>query len=73
MFAQVNSEHCRHKIFNATHTLHDQPMPHTLFSMIKNTYQSNPDSVLVAYSDNAAVLKGAVSYTHLTLPPTPYL
>lgn len=58
MFAQANSEHCRHKIFNATWTLNDQDQPNTLFGMIKNTYKMSSENVLSAYSDNAAVMTG---------------
>jgi phosphoribosylformylglycinamidine synthase len=58
MFAQVNSEHCRHKIFRASWTIDDQVMPHSLFDMIRNTYQLHPQHILSAYSDNAAVLQG---------------
>lgn len=59
MFAQANSEHCRHKIFNATWTINDQDQPHSLFGMIKNTYECGGDNVLSAYADNAAVIKGS--------------
>ncbi|VAW46548.1 Phosphoribosylformylglycinamidine synthase, synthetase subunit / Phosphoribosylformylglycinamidine synthase, glutamine amidotransferase subunit [hydrothermal vent metagenome] len=59
MFAQANSEHCRHKIFNADWTIDGQDKPHSLFGMIRNTHQKNPEGVLSAYSDNAAVLEGA--------------
>lgn len=58
MFAQVNSEHCRHKIFNADNYYHDQKLPNSLFGMIRNTYKQNPGNVAVAYSDNAAVVNG---------------
>ncbi|QQD19280.1 phosphoribosylformylglycinamidine synthase [Spongiibacter nanhainus] len=59
MFAQANSEHCRHKIFNASWTIDGQDMEHSLFGMIKNTYKlAADDSVLSAYSDNAAVVAG---------------
>jgi len=58
MFAQANSEHCRHKIFNSSWIIDDQKMPHTLFGMIKNTYKANPAGVLSAYQDNAAVFEG---------------
>jgi phosphoribosylformylglycinamidine synthase len=58
MFAQVNSEHCRHKIFNADWLVNQKKQPKTLFKMIKNTYEKNPEGVLSAYHDNAAVLKG---------------
>ncbi|KAI9298284.1 phosphoribosylformylglycinamidine synthase [Neoconidiobolus thromboides FSU 785] len=58
MFAQVNSEHCRHKIFGADWTIDGVKKPNSLFSMIKNTYKKNPAHILSAYSDNAAVLEG---------------
>ena len=58
MFAQANSEHCRHKIFNASWEIGGEPMPHSLFGMIRNTYAQSPDGVLSAYSDNAAVMAG---------------
>lgn len=58
MFAQVNSEHCRHKIFNANWTIDGKPQAKSLFKMIKNTYEKGGEDVLSAYSDNAAVLKG---------------
>ncbi|MBW3569051.1 phosphoribosylformylglycinamidine synthase [Candidatus Parcubacteria bacterium] len=58
MFSVVNSEHCRHKIFNAKWIVDGKPAEKSLFKMIKNTYEKNPGGVLSAYSDNAAVLKG---------------
>ncbi|MEM8563994.1 MAG: phosphoribosylformylglycinamidine synthase, partial [Pseudomonadota bacterium] len=58
MFAQANSEHCRHKIFNASWTIDGQPQPHSLFDMIRNTHEQGGESVLSAYSDNAAVVEG---------------
>lgn len=58
MFAQVNSEHCRHKQFNAEWTIDGSRKPHTLFNMIRNTHRKNPKYVISAYSDNAAVLQG---------------
>ena len=58
MFAQANSEHCRHKIFNADWTLDGQPQDHSLFDMIRSTHAANPDGVLSAYKDNAAVIEG---------------
>ena len=58
MFAQVNSEHCRHKIFNADWTIDDEQQSKSLFAMIRNTYQQHPQAVQIAYKDNAAVLKG---------------
>jgi len=59
MFAQANSEHCRHKIFNADWVIDGEAQNHSLFKMIKNTFASSPDNVLSAYSDNAAVIKGS--------------
>ena len=58
MFAQVNSEHCRHKQFNANWVIDGKPMPNSLFSMIRNTHRIHPDYTVSAYSDNAAVLQG---------------
>ncbi len=61
MFAQANSEHCRHKIFNADWHVDAEPQPKSLFAMIRNTYQRiNGAGILSAYSDNAAVIEGAV-------------
>lgn len=60
MFAQVNSEHCRHKIFNARWTIDGVDQYESLFGMIKNTYRCHAGGVLSAYSDNSAVLEGAV-------------
>ncbi|MCZ5238284.1 hypothetical protein O5817_28440, partial [Escherichia coli] len=55
MFAQANSEHCRHKIFNADWIIDgEQQQPKSLFKMIKNTFETTPDHVLSAYKDNAA-------------------
>jgi phosphoribosylformylglycinamidine synthase len=59
MFAQANSEHCRHKIFNASWTIDGKPRDKSLFAMIRHTHQQNPRGTVVAYSDNAAVMKGA--------------
>ncbi len=59
MFAQANSEHCRHKIFNATWDIDGQRRDRSLFQMIKHTYQLHRDGILSAYSDNAAVLAGS--------------
>ena len=58
MFAQANSEHCRHKIFNAEWRIDGEPQEATLFSMIRNTTEQSPDGVLSAYSDNSAVMAG---------------
>lgn len=59
MFAQANSEHCRHKIFNADWIIDGEQQPKSLFKMIKNTYEQTPDYVLSAYKDNAAVMEGS--------------
>ncbi|MCS3460141.1 phosphoribosylformylglycinamidine synthase [Aeromonas sp. BIGb0445] len=59
MFAQANSEHCRHKIFNADWTIDGERQPKSLFKMIKNTFEQTPDYVLSAYKDNAAVMEGS--------------
>jgi len=61
MFAQANSEHCRHKIFNAQWIIDGKRQKKTLFEMIKNTYSKSPGKILSAYSDNAAVFKGNIS------------
>jgi len=58
MFAQANSEHCRHKIFNADWTIDGVKQEKSLFKMIRNTHEVNPDYVLSAYKDNAAVMVG---------------
>jgi len=58
MFAQVNSEHCRHKQFNAEWTIDGMRKPMSLFQMIRNTHNKHPEHVVSAYSDNAAVMKG---------------
>src|SRR5258705_2498416 len=58
MFAQANSEHCRHKIFNASWIIDGSPREETLFGMIKTTHARNPEGTVVAYADNAAVMEG---------------
>jgi phosphoribosylformylglycinamidine synthase len=58
MFAQANSEHCRHKIFNAKFTIDGEPQEHSMFQMIRNTHQFAPQHTVVAYSDNASVMEG---------------
>ncbi len=60
MFAQANSEHCRHKIFNAQFTIDGVAQDHSMFGMIRHTHQTNPQHMLVAYSDNASVMEGVV-------------
>ncbi len=59
MFAQANSEHCRHKIFNAQFTVDGVPQTATLFGMIRNTHARSPAHTLSAYNDNAAVIEGS--------------
>jgi phosphoribosylformylglycinamidine synthase len=61
MFAQANSEHCRHKIFNAEWTVNGEKQPLSLFQMIKNTYKKSPENVLSAYKDNASVIVGTTA------------
>jgi len=58
MFAQANSEHCRHKIFNADFTVDGVPQAKSMFGMIRNTHQLSPQHTVVAYSDNASVMEG---------------
>ncbi|MBI1173651.1 MAG: phosphoribosylformylglycinamidine synthase [Sideroxydans sp.] len=59
MFAQANSEHCRHKIFNADWIIDDAQQALSLFAMIRNTHQLHPQGTVVAYSDNSSVIEGA--------------
>ena len=61
MFAQANSEHCRHKVFNATWRIDGAEQPMSLFQMIKNTHAAHPAHTLSAYHDNAAVIAGAAA------------
>ncbi len=58
MFAQANSEHCRHKIFNASWIVDGEPQPQSLFQMIRETERASPTGTVSAYSDNAAVMEG---------------
>jgi phosphoribosylformylglycinamidine synthase len=58
MFGQVNSEHCRHKIFGAEFIINGKKMPHSLFEMIKNTHKKRPQGTLSAYKDNSSVIEG---------------
>ncbi|RLA16283.1 MAG: phosphoribosylformylglycinamidine synthase, partial [Gammaproteobacteria bacterium] len=80
MFAQINSEHCRHKIFNASWDLDGVPQPETLFGMIRNTHHLHPQGTLVAYSDNSSVIEGTdgsgfepVADSHYTYTAQPVL
>ncbi len=59
MFAQANSEHCRHKIFNADFVIDGEPQPRSLFGMIRHTEAVSPQGTVVAYSDNASVMRGS--------------
>lgn len=70
MFGQVNSEHCRHKIFNADWVVDGKPQPKSLFKMIKNTFERGGENVLSAYSDNAAVLAGPTAGRFFPDPKT---
>ena len=67
MFAQANSEHCRHKIFNAKWNINGAKKNNTLFDLIKETSKSSPDGIISAYKDNAAIIKGSkVERLHLS-------
>ncbi|MDP2746256.1 phosphoribosylformylglycinamidine synthase [Pseudomonas sp.] len=70
MFAQANSEHCRHKIFNASWDIDGQSQEKSLFGMIKNTYQMHNEGVLSAYKDNASVIVGSVAGRFFPDPET---
>ncbi len=59
MFAQANSEHCRHKIFNCSWVIDGKPMDQTLFGYIRATHKAHPEGTITAYSDNAAIYEGA--------------
>jgi phosphoribosylformylglycinamidine synthase len=63
MFAQANSEHCRHKIFNASWRIDGVDQERSLFAMIRNTHQLHPEGTIVAYSDNSAIMEGCESET----------
>ena len=66
MFAQANSEHCRHKIFNARWTVDGVEKPQSLFALIRETHASTPAHTIVAYDDNAAVIEGGESNVLIT-------
>lgn len=70
MFAQANSEHCRHKIFNADWTIDGVAQGRSLFSMIRHTSQQHPGGILSAYSDNAAVIEGVPARVFIRHPVT---
>lgn len=70
MFAQANSEHCRHKIFNADWEIDGQTMPKSLFGMIRNTHEKSPEGVLSAYTDNSSVIQGSQAERFFPNPKT---
>lgn len=70
MFAQANSEHCRHKIFNASWDIDGEAQDKSLFGMIKNTYQMHSEGVLSAYKDNASVIEGFTAGRFFPNPET---
>lgn len=70
MFAEMNSEHCRHKVFGAEWTIDGEKMDNSLFQMIKNTYKLHPDHIFSAYKDNAAVMEGTVAGRYYADPRT---
>ena len=72
MFAQINSEHCRHKIFNASWTIDGEPHHDSLFAMLKRSFAATPEGVLSAYKDNAAVVQGPVAPRYLRHPDRRY-
>jgi phosphoribosylformylglycinamidine synthase len=65
MFAQANSEHCRHKIFNASFTIDGVPQERSMFSMIRHTHQQAPQHTVVAYADNASIVEGTTVETFI--------
>jgi phosphoribosylformylglycinamidine synthase len=70
MFAQANSEHCRHKIFNAAWTIDGEAQALSLFKMIRNTSEQNPHGILSAYSDNSSVVTGSIAQVFIRNPET---
>ncbi|MEQ1544174.1 phosphoribosylformylglycinamidine synthase [Methyloglobulus sp.] len=70
MFAQANSEHCRHKIFNADWTIDGVEQAQSLFAMIRNTSAKSPKGILTAYSDNSSVVEGANTQVFIRNPMT---
>jgi len=70
MFAQANSEHCRHKIFNASWVIDGRAQDKSLFAMIRNTHARSPHGVLSAYRDNAAVIEGTEGVRYFPEPST---
>jgi phosphoribosylformylglycinamidine synthase len=72
MFAQANSEHCRHKIFNASWIVDGEPREHSLLGMIRTTHAANPQGTVLAYADNAAVLEGGFAQRFFADPDGRY-
>ncbi|HEX4330428.1 MAG TPA: phosphoribosylformylglycinamidine synthase [Burkholderiales bacterium] len=72
MFAQANSEHCRHKIFNADWVIDGQKQSHSLFGMVRETHKMHPQGTVVAYSDNAAVMQGGPAQRFYPAPDGRY-
>ena len=70
MFAQANSEHCRHKIFNASWTIDGDEQAKSLFAMIRNTAEETPQGILSAYSDNSSVIEGVNAQVFIRNPET---
>jgi len=70
MFAQANSEHCRHKIFNASWDIDGEAQEKSLFAMIRNTFEMHGEGVLSAYKDNAAVIRGSRAGRFFPAPET---
>ncbi|MDO9268177.1 MAG: hypothetical protein Q7T96_03590, partial [Methylobacter sp.] len=70
MFAQANSEHCRHKIFNASWTIDGIDQAQSLFAMIRNTAKQSPQGILSAYNDNASVMEGSAAQVLIRNPQT---
>src|SRR5690606_6289710 len=72
MFAQANSEHCRHKIFNASWTVDGKDQPLSLFGMVRETHKAHPQGTVVAYSDNSSIMEGAQNQRFLPLAAGSY-
>lgn len=70
MFAQANSEHCRHKVFNARWVIDGTEQPQSLFQMVRETHAAHPEGTVVAYADNAAILEGALAQRFFPDPGT---
>jgi len=72
MFSQINSEHCRHKIFNAEFTIDGETRAKSLFDMIRDSHRARPEGVLSAYRDNASVIEGAAATRQIVEPDRVY-